>query len=121
MKTNILIILSSVVISISCSNVEQTNDSEETKGHLDSFLKKSDSTTKLIQSSGVDVEKTTKLALCLGEFKTSYPEEYSSIEGASNGWDFAKQLKRSKAFEKIALSYKLDIGSMQFIEREDFK
>jgi hypothetical protein len=85
---------------------------------LDAFVEKSKSTTKDIQSSGVDVEKTTKLALSLDEYKTSYPDEYAAIEGETNGWEAAKKLKRSKSFGKIALSYNLDIKSIHYIERE---
>lgn len=119
MKTNILSILVLAVIFTSCSNVEETQVSVETKGHLDAFVEKSKSTTKDIQSSGVDVEKTTKLILCLEKYKTDYSEEYSALEVETNGWDIAKKLKRSKSFNKIALDYDLDIKSIHYIERED--
>lgn len=119
MKTNIFSILALAVIFTSCSNVEQTQVSGETKGHLDAFVEISKSTTKDIQASGVDVKNTTKLVLSLDEYKTSYPEEYAAIEGETNGWEVAKKLKRSKAFGKIALSYNLDIKSIHYIEREE--
>ncbi len=119
MKTKILYLISLSLIFASCSKLEQVEVSDNTStGHLDAFIKKSKTATEEIKSSGVDVEKTTKLVLAMEQFKNSYPDEYKAIDGETNGWEIAKKLKRSKAFAGISSDYGLDIKSIHYIERE---
>jgi hypothetical protein len=119
MKTKILLLISLSLIFASCSELEQVKVSDNSStGHLDDFVKKSKAASEEIKSSGVDVEKTTKLALAMDEFKNSHPDEYKAIEGETNGWEIAKKLKRSKAFSGISSDYGLDIKSIHYIERE---
>ena len=119
MKNKTLLLISLSLIFASCSKLEQVEVSDNSStSHLDAFIKKSKTATEEIKSSGVDVEKTTKLALALEQFKNSHPDEYKAIEGETNGWEIAKKLKRSKAFAGISSDYELDIKTIHYIERE---
>ena len=119
MKTKILLLISLSLIFASCSKLEEVKVSDNaSSGHLDNFIEKSKTASEEIKNSGVDVEKTTKLALAIEEFKNIHPDEYKAIEGETNGWEIAKKLKRSKAFAGISSNYGLDIKSIHYIERE---
>lgn len=118
MKTKAILILAVSLFFASCSEPTDMAVIDTSKGHLDDFVTKSISATAEIQASGVDVDKTTKLALSIEEFKSAYPEEYATIARETNGWELAKKLKRNKAFCKISLRYGLDIKVIHFIQRE---
>ncbi len=117
MKTKILFLISLSLIFASCSELEPVKVSDnKSTGHLDDFIERSKIASEEIKSSGVDVEKTTKLSLAMEQFKNSYPTEYKAIVGETNGWEIAKKLKRSKAFVGISTDYGLDIKSIHYIE-----
>jgi len=116
MKTNILLLAILSLAIFSCTEEKKTTAPVVKAHHLDGFLEKSKSATKEIQDSEIDVESTTKLAICLDEWKSEFPGDYDVISKESNGWEIAKKLKRNKNFVQIAQRNGFGIKSIHYIE-----